>query len=240
MDQKKTGLFLKALRKEKGLTQEELAEVFGVSDRTVSRWENGRNLPDLSLLVELADFYDADIREIIDGERRGDEMGRELKDTLQKVADYGDTQKEKAEKAGSLAFGVSFLLCAAVITGQILWSGNLSLVMGETAILLGGGIVYLVMTVRAGAFERKIRGSVKNYALISGICGGIFSVVLFVFFILHGAGPAGALLFSLLFLVLVWAAGYGVLILLSRESRSRAGEDMKEEDMKKEGKQGPE
>ena len=58
MDQKKIGLFLKELRKEKTLTQSQLAEQLNVSDRTVSRWETGTNLPDLSILVELADFYD--------------------------------------------------------------------------------------------------------------------------------------------------------------------------------------
>mgnify|MGYP002862560275 CR=1 FL=1 len=58
MDQKKIGSFMKELRKQKGLTQEQLAEQFGVSDRTVSRWENGNNMPDLSILVELADYYD--------------------------------------------------------------------------------------------------------------------------------------------------------------------------------------
>ena len=146
-------------------------------------------------------------------------MDREMKDTLQKVADYGDAQKEKAEKAGSLAFGVSFLICAAVIAGQILWSGNLSLVMGETVILLAGGILYLALTVRAGAFERKVRGSGKNYALISGICAGLFSVILFFFFVLHGAAPGKALIFSLVFFILIFAAGYGVLFLLSRASR---------------------
>ena len=62
MDQKKIGLFLKELRKEKELTQSQLAEHLNVSDRTVSRWETGTNLPDLSVLVELADFYDVDIR----------------------------------------------------------------------------------------------------------------------------------------------------------------------------------
>ena len=232
MDQKKTGALLKKLRLEKGLTQEQLAEVFGVSDRTVSRWENGRNLPDLSLLVELADYYDSDIREIIDGERRSDRMDKEMKDTLQKVADYGDTQKEKAERAGSMAFGVSFLICAAVTAGQILWKGNLSLVMGETVILLGGGIVYLIMTVRAGAFERKIRGTGQNYTLISGACAGIFSVLLFFFYLLHGAAPGKAAAFSLLFFALVFGAGYGLLFLLSRESRSRG---RKEEERKESG-----
>ena len=55
MDQQKIGEFLKALRKEKNLTQEELADKMNVSRRTVSRWETGSNLPDLSILVELAD-----------------------------------------------------------------------------------------------------------------------------------------------------------------------------------------
>ena len=65
MNQQKTGELLKRLRKEKGLTQEQLAEKFYVSSRTVSRWETGSNMPDVALLIELADFYDVDIREII-------------------------------------------------------------------------------------------------------------------------------------------------------------------------------
>ena len=51
MDQKKIGGFLKELRKERNLTQEDLAEQFNVSDRTVSRWETGSNMPDISILV---------------------------------------------------------------------------------------------------------------------------------------------------------------------------------------------
>ena len=93
MDQKKIGSFLKNLRKGKGLTQEQLAEQFNVSARTISRWETGSNMPDLSLLVELADFYDVDIREIIDGERKGEIMNMEEKETLTKVADYADNEK---------------------------------------------------------------------------------------------------------------------------------------------------
>ena len=80
MDQKKIGIFLKELRKEKGLTQAQLAEQFKVSDRTISRWETGSNMPDLSVLVELADFYDVDIREIIDGERKSEIMNNEEKE----------------------------------------------------------------------------------------------------------------------------------------------------------------
>ncbi len=56
MNLQKTGKFLKSLRKDKGLTQEQLAELFCVSPRTVSRWENGNNMPDPDILIGLAGF----------------------------------------------------------------------------------------------------------------------------------------------------------------------------------------
>lgn len=62
MNQIKIGEFLKELRKEKGLTQEQLAEKLNVSRRTVSRWETGNNLPDLDVLIEMADYYEVDLR----------------------------------------------------------------------------------------------------------------------------------------------------------------------------------
>lgn len=59
MDQIKIGAFLKELRKEKGITQEQLAEELLVSARTISRWETGNNMPDIGLLVDIAElrFY---------------------------------------------------------------------------------------------------------------------------------------------------------------------------------------
>ena len=57
MDQIKIGAFLKTLRKEKNLTQEQAAEQLGVSNRTVSRWETGTNMPDISLLVEISVYH---------------------------------------------------------------------------------------------------------------------------------------------------------------------------------------
>ena len=92
MDQKKTGQFLKKLRNEKGLTQEQLAKRFNVSNRSVSRWETGSNLPDISLLVEIADFYDVDVREIIDGERKSEMMDKEIREVAGKMADYSNNE----------------------------------------------------------------------------------------------------------------------------------------------------
>ena len=55
MEQIKTGKFIAELRKEKGMTQEQLGDRLGVNSRSVSRWENGHGMPDISLLLELAD-----------------------------------------------------------------------------------------------------------------------------------------------------------------------------------------
>ena len=95
IDQKKIGSFLRELRTGKNLTQEQLAEKLNVAGRTVSRWENGNNMPDLSIIVELADFYDVDIRELLNGERKSEEMDKDLKETLEMVADYTEAEKSK-------------------------------------------------------------------------------------------------------------------------------------------------
>lgn len=94
MDQKKIGSFLRELRTEKGLTQEQLAEHLNVAGRTVSRWENGNNMPDLSIVVELADFYDVDIRELLNGERKSENMNKDLKETGLQMASYAEAEKE--------------------------------------------------------------------------------------------------------------------------------------------------
>ncbi len=98
MDQARIGAFLKKLRNEKHMTQEQLAEQFYVSSRTVSRWETGSNMPDLSVLIELADFYDVDIREIINGERKSENMNAETKETLMAAAEYSSAEKNKLKK----------------------------------------------------------------------------------------------------------------------------------------------
>jgi len=111
MNQQKSGEFLKHLRKDRGLTQEQLAEQFYVSTRTVSRWETGSNMPDLAMLIELADFYNVDIREIIDGERKSETMDNETKDTLKKVAEYtAEAQRKFKNKMLLLLCSSAFLL----------------------------------------------------------------------------------------------------------------------------------
>ena len=99
MDQIKIGTFLKLLRKEKNLTQEQLAEQLGVSNRTVSRWENGNNMPDISLLSEIAEFYDVSIPELIYGERKSENMREGAKEVAETMSDYAKAEKETLVKS---------------------------------------------------------------------------------------------------------------------------------------------
>ncbi len=141
MDQVKIGSFLRELRKEKSLTQEQLAEKFNVASRTVSRWETGSNMPDLSILIEIADFYDVDIREILEGERKSEIMEKEGKETLQKVADYAETEKRLAVKRkcivtflGTMIFAICIIIGYTVLPklpeGSFLRSNGLWLEIG--------------------------------------------------------------------------------------------------------------
>ena len=69
MDYNRTGDFLKSLRKAKGLTQQAVADELYVNSKTISKWENGDSIPDLSIIEIVADFYGVTVDEILKGRR---------------------------------------------------------------------------------------------------------------------------------------------------------------------------
>lgn len=117
MNQQKTGQFLKELRNGKKLTQAELAEILGVTNRSISRWENGATMPDFDLLIALAKYYDIEIGEILDGERKDQSMDKKTEEVMLKVADYNNTETMLFSKrlcymfmAGLAAFAVYMVI----------------------------------------------------------------------------------------------------------------------------------
>ncbi len=222
MNPKEIGRFLKELRNEKGITQEQLAEMLGVSGRTVSRWETGTNLPDLSILVQISEFYDVEIKEILSGERKNGNMNEELKETLLKVADYHELEKQRAAKVGNHSFFVMFLTCAIMIITQMLKTGNLSLVIGETVILVVGGLIYFYFIVLGGAWNGALYESTpKKDLVVSIVCAGIFGI-LFCMMLIKKMNFTYAVGGAIFFFAAVSAAGFALLRVLSYISGKRS------------------
>ena len=146
MDQIKIGTFLKELRKAKGLTQEQLAEKLNVSSRTVSRWETGSNMPDIGMLVEIADFYDVSIPEIICGERKSENMDQETRETAVAMAEYGrnavKTGKKKTVGILMLAFRVFIIVSALSMCPSDSSWGSIYSVLGSILGVIG---VYIMI-----------------------------------------------------------------------------------------------
>lgn len=222
MNPKEIGAFLKQLRNEKGITQEQLAEILGVSGRTVSRWETGTNLPDLSVLVQISEYYDVEIKEILNGERRKGNMDNKLKETLLKVADYNELEKQRAARAGCLSFSVMFLVCGAAIIVQILMTGNLSLVTGETTVLLTGGLIYIFSVIKNGAWNgTRIKSTPKNDFITSLICVSVFSIV-FYLLLRKNIAAAQAAGIAVCFFIILSAISYALLRGISHLSRKKS------------------
>ena len=222
MDTKKIGAFLKQCRKEKNLTQEQLAEKFGVSARTVSRWETGINMPDLSVLVQLAEYYDVEMRELLDGER-SQTMNKDMKETLDKVAVYEEWVKQKALKAGNLAFASMFVIGVLAIIIQMLLMVDTRLVLGEIATVLVGGILYVAIMVYNGIWDKCLPKSATIWRdfLTSVICAGIFSVFYGICLRRMGATEKQTIYFALLFLGGITIVAFIVLRVLSYFNRNR-------------------
>ena len=156
MDQIRIGAFLKALRKEKGLTQEQLAEKLAVSGRTVSRWETGSNMPDIGMLVVLADFYGVSIPELIIGERKSENMNQETRDTAIAMAEYSQvTAKSSRRKVIGIlfiTFGLFIIISAlSIFPSESSW-GSIYATLGSIILIAG---IYLI--IRQLVAKRAVR-----------------------------------------------------------------------------------
>lgn len=146
MNQIRIGEFLRVLRKEKKLSQEQLAEQFNISRRSISRWETGSNLPGIDILIELADYYEVDLRELLSGERKNEKMNEELKETVLQVAEFSNEDKVKLTRRMNKLFIGGFV--AAVIYIILLYTDNADNFFGGLCqgITFGMMIVGVIMT----------------------------------------------------------------------------------------------
>lgn len=114
INQEEIGKFISALRKEKEMTQEQFAEILGVSNRTVSRWETGRNMPDLSLLQVISNELNVSVSELLSGRRMSEAEMVELRNTINEIIELSN--KEKKMKKNKLnKYFVIGILCIVIV-----------------------------------------------------------------------------------------------------------------------------
>ena len=115
MDQIKIGKFIASCRKEEGMTQAELAEKLGISDRAVSKWENGKSMPDSGIMLELCGFLKINVNELLSGERIMAELySKQVEENLL-------TMKREVEERDRRALKLEYWLgFSAVLSGSVL------------------------------------------------------------------------------------------------------------------------
>lgn len=155
MEQIKTGKFIAELRKEKGMTQEQLGSRLGVNSRSVSRWENGHGMPDISLLLELAEVLGVTVQELLEGSRQEIESGNAgvvTYEGLHTVVQYLNQERAAWKKQidSSLKFS---LLCVGVATVGYVVMELLRAYRG----IDGGGIIDGVLMLMLCGFIRILQ-----------------------------------------------------------------------------------
>ncbi|MEZ3421030.1 MAG: helix-turn-helix domain-containing protein [Eubacterium sp.] len=179
MDSKKTGSLIAALRKEKNCTQAQLAEMLNVSNRTVSKWENGDGFPDITTLPAIAKVLGVTVDELLAGEKA----------PKQETADFKVTEIENKDnllnlfKIGyviALFLGVFASLLGTVTEIYCIWAfpilfythWEIVFVAVSLAALILGGLVYAVSVTRLGISYSK-----KEILSIAGRKGVFLSVI---------------------------------------------------------------
>ena len=157
MNQEAIGKFIAECRKEKGLTQVQLAEKLNITNRAVSKWETGKSCPDTSIMLELCSILGITVNELLSGERiimenyqkKAEENLVELQDKKMKA--------QKMYKTLTFVWGViTFLLTIAHLAINYCYPDNHGTGMG-TVILLIGLIMYTVYFLKYYKIEIRLK-----------------------------------------------------------------------------------
>ena len=141
MDQEKIGKFIAKCRKQRKMTQAELGEKLGVTEKSISNWENGRNMPDLSLFKPLCNELNITINELLSGEKIGmDKYQEKFEENIVNTIDYSTKRINKYSKFISLSlivFGLFISLSAIMIFPSESSWGSIYSLFGIIVFMIG-------------------------------------------------------------------------------------------------------
>lgn len=159
MDQIRTGKFIADMRKEKGLTQRQLADRLTISDKTVSKWECGNGLPEVALMLPLCEVLGVSVNELLSGERLSDaDYRKKAEDNMMNLMEEREQNKKKVWLQIAIAvfvllpaFALMILAGVADLQTWLRWT-----ILGIAVLLAVGGIgIAAAVDIHTGTFECK-------------------------------------------------------------------------------------
>lgn len=157
MNQIITGKFISEERKRKGYTQRQLADILGISDKTVSKWERGNGFPDISLLLPLCEELDISVNELLCGERvSNDEYSKKAEENMMNLVKEAQESKKKIILSAMIA-GLILLTAVPlfIISGVFVMETSLRFILIGigTLIFIAGISIGCILDRDSGAFE---------------------------------------------------------------------------------------
>lgn len=120
MEQKKIGIFIAQQRKEKQMTQKQLGEVLGISDKTVSKWETGHGLPDISMIMPLCEILNINVNELLSGEHlTQDTYNEKAEENIMNLMKDSEEQKKRNVKDIVVSIGLIIAFVGFFISLQL-------------------------------------------------------------------------------------------------------------------------
>ena len=162
MDLKKTGALIAGLRKQRNLTQKELAALLGVTVKAISRWETGKGFPDVSILEQLAKAMDVTITELVNGERCTlDNVNSDSDRAVLSALDYARSMNRTLICVILAIVGVGLLLAPLVVIGA---NNGILMVCGASLLIIAAIVCYA-----RGKWSEKCLRLLALLFLLSGL-----------------------------------------------------------------------
>lgn len=157
MDQIRIGKFIAESRKSRNLTQKQLADALSISDKTISKWECGRGLPEISLLIPLCELLDITVNDLLSGEKvSSDDYQKKAEKNMMNL--MKENEENRKRMALSIITGVITIIavCALIVIAAFIdlpTIVRIILIVGAVVVAVAGIAVGAMLDIKAGYFE---------------------------------------------------------------------------------------